>query len=157
MFFSLFFGAGAPVRMQDKQYRFYEVNFGLNQQEFDGFSMQQKITQLFFSSLPTAILNILIINEYLDCSKVVEDSPDAIYFSLLLSFVNICSTLLQIYNESKGFEEAYLTYSMNCMNAKTGWIPFIHKIQNGGLNQSINYFLMSCHFPQLTTKLAYYK
>ena len=106
----------------------YEINFGLNVQEFDGFSLQQKISQLFFSSLPTSIMNILIIRGFLDCSKLVEESPGAIYLSLFLSFFNICSTLTQIYYESKGFEEAYLSYSMNCMNAKNGWIPFIHKI-----------------------------
>ena len=157
LFFTLFCGSTAVIRMQDRQFRMYEVNFGLNVQEFDGFSLQQKISQLFFSSLPTSITNILIINGFLDCRRLVEDSPSAIYFSLALSFVNICSTLTQIYYESRGFEEAYLSYSMNCMNAKNGWIPFIDKIQSGFLNQSINYFLMSCQQPQLTTKLCYFK
>lgn len=62
LFLLLFVGEDANKKMRGTQWRFYELNFGLNIQEFDGFTLQQKIAQLFFSSLPTTITNILIIN-----------------------------------------------------------------------------------------------
>lgn len=71
--------------------------------------------------------------------------------------MSIVTTLFGIYVESRSLDEPFLMYTLMCMKARQGWVPFIKYFRTLEARFGINYGNLVCSFPYLTNWIGLYK
>ena len=130
---------------------------GLERVEYEGILQQLSISQLVFQNSIMLIMNTLVLANVISASGIIEQSLGVLLASYGSTIFNIISTLFSLYNNAKFFKEDFLLYSLTCMKAKSGWVPFTHLIQKGELKAIINYNLIRIPLPILTSYLGVYQ
>jgi hypothetical protein len=85
---------------------------------------------VFFESIPTGILKVLVAYSIIECPGLLEDEDSA--WKLDLAMISTLITVIQtFYNfsiESEALQEQFAFYISVCFNAKLTWIPYMHKM-----------------------------
>jgi len=81
-----------------------------------------------FQSFPDLIMKLLIITSVIDLKGFINANIINVILSLVISCLNMVSETYIIYSAACAFEEDMLPYSLQCMKARQGWVPFAHKI-----------------------------
>ena len=58
--------------------------------------------------------------------------------------------------EANRFDEPFAAYSLNCMRAKQGWVPFAEQLRHGEVELNINYNRFLSKLPWVTDMTGHY-
>ena len=86
--------------------------------------------QVFFESIPTGILKLLVKYRFIICPGLLEngDSSWALNLALVSTLVSVVQTFYNFQIESETLQEQFAFYIAVCFNAKLTWIPFMHRM-----------------------------
>lgn len=77
-------------------------------------------------------------------------------FAFCVAILNSVLAFSKVYFESQALQESGFEYIVENMQARQGWIPFIHLIKEQRLKHDIMYFEIYAHYPFLTDTLGLY-
>lgn len=87
---------------------------------------------------------------------MIGESKWASIRSLLTTSLSLVSTLVQLYIESKGFQEVACEYIILSMKAKPDWIPFGNVLKNKKLLNNVDFTIIELKLPYVSTMIGYY-
>lgn len=104
----------------------FENILQLNEERAEGLKNQRSIAQLFFENLPMVVVQIAIQNRWLHCQQLQDGSATVLYISYATTVFSMVACLMNIQLEASALDENPLVFCLNCLQARQGWIPFIH-------------------------------
>ena len=78
-----------------------------------------------FESIPLSIINLLILTKRLKLAALLELSETGTIWALVSALANIVKTIILLYIQSSYLKENIIDYSLICMKARFGYIPFM--------------------------------
>ena len=104
--------------------------FSLNEVQVTNLSDQREIVQVFFESIPTGILKLLVKYRFIICPSLLEngDSSWALNLALVSTLISVVQTFYNFQIESESLQEQFAFYISVCFNAKLIWILFMHRM-----------------------------
>jgi hypothetical protein len=87
---------------------------------------QRSIAQLFFENGPMMVLQTCIQYNYVPCGDLLADSSFVLYFSYFTTIISMIFVSIDIKLQSKALDESFIIYCLNSLQARQGWIPFLH-------------------------------
>jgi len=73
-------------------------------------------------------MKILIVSKIINLDDFIDENINNIILSIIITCWNMLSESYRIYSAACALEENWLPYSLQCMKARQGWVPFSHKI-----------------------------
>jgi len=73
-----------------------------------------------------------------------------------MTILNIIMSFILLSWEAKRFKEPFADYSLNCMRAKQGWVPFAEKLRLREVELNINYNRFLSKLPWVTDVTGHY-
>lgn len=122
--------------------------FGMSRMDWHSFKKQKLIAQLFFETVPQAMVQTLLFFSIIDGKELAGITNSDLILSLSSAAFNCLLQLLRLLLESKAVNEGFVQYSLHCITARFGWIPFEQQIRNASQNE-IN-FKIKYDFPIVT-------
>lgn len=150
------FRTGVYKAVQDFFYTICATILGLNMFTFEGVTALKETAAVYFEKLPMFLLQILILAGVLKCDELVDDGALAIYLSFATTIFSLISSITLRYFESKALRENFIIYSLECMAAKTSWIPYLNLIKKREQSIEIDYGKLETPIPGLTSMLGIY-
>eukprot|EP01084_Bolivina_argentea_P320086 555312_1 len=109
--------------------------FGMSRMDFFSFKKQKIIAQLFFESVPQTILQVLLFRRVITGKELLNGITDAdLIRSISIASINVFVQLFRLFAESVAVKESFVQYSLNCITARFGWLPFKHLIDENNIN-----------------------
>eukprot|EP01083_Nonionella_stella_P067517 178632_1 len=137
--------------------------FGMSRMDWESFKKQKLIAQLFFETLPQAILQVLLVRGVIDGKDEAGITDNDLILSLSAAFVNTSFQVFRLYRESQASKETFVQHSLHCVTARFEWVPYNDLIQEHthdpkplDLNYKIQYDLpgATCLSKKLTQRRA---
>merc|ERR1712228_950708 len=111
--------------------------FGMSRMDWFSFKKQKLISQLFFETVPQAILQSLLFFEIIKGKDLAGITNNDLILSLSSAAFNSLLQIFKLYQESNAVKESFVQYSLNCITARFGWVPFEHQIKGFADNENI--------------------
>ena len=81
-----------------------------------------------------------------------------LYLSFLTTGFSITTCFFNIKLEASALDEHALVFCLNCLQARQGWIPFLHQISTNKLKRdAYDYGRIVCSYPGISTRSLYFK
>eukprot|EP01083_Nonionella_stella_P096780 272139_1 len=103
--------------------------FGMSRMDWFSFKKQKLIAQLFFETAPQAILQVLLAFHVIEGRDLAGISDRDLILSIGAAILNSFVQLFRLKKESKAAQETFVQYSLHCITARFGWVPFNHLMQ----------------------------
>jgi hypothetical protein len=72
------------------------------------------------------VVQIAIQNDWLPVSDLKNSSPTVLYISYFTTCMSIIFVGIDIALQAKALDESMVVFCLNCLQARQGWIPFLH-------------------------------
>ena len=82
-----------------------------------------------FETIPQVTLQALLFFGVIKVGTLTEITDYDLILSISSAFINAVIQLSRLKLESGAVKETFVQYSLNCITARFGWIPFKHTIE----------------------------
>lgn len=81
-----------------------------------------------------------------------------LYVSFATTAFSMLACFITIKLESTALDENALIFCLNCLQARQGWIPFLHQISTNNLRRTCyDYGRIVCSYPLISARSLYFK
>ena len=103
-------------------------------------------------------VQIMIWARVFECEDFQRESGSQILLTFATSLLSVATTMFDLSLQARALDESLLMYCLNCLQARQGWIPFLHQISEGELKRdAYDYGRIVCPYPIITGKALYFK
>ena len=85
-----------------------------------------------FETIPQVTLQVLLFTDIIQGKGSTNITDQDLILSIGSAVLNTIVQLLRLKLESRAVKEAFIQYSLNCITARFGWIPFKHLLEQFG-------------------------
>lgn len=108
--------------------------------------------------MPMMVVQTLIQLNYLKCEELKSGSAYVLYISYMTTCFSIFACALDIRLQATALDENTLIFCLNCLQARQGWIPFLHQISTNELKRdAYDYGRIVCSYPYFSVRSLYFK
>ena len=93
-------------------------------QEWVSFGKQKKIAQFWFETVPQVSVQTLLFFGIINGKKVSGITDRDLLLSVSFAAANSLFSVFELFAESRGVSESFVQYSLHCITARHGWVPF---------------------------------
>eukprot|EP01084_Bolivina_argentea_P024887 46328_1 len=119
----------------------------MSRMDWFSFRKQKLIAQLFFETIPQAILQGFLFSGFIQGRELTGITRSDLILSISAAILNSFIQIFRLKMESTAAQETFVQYSLHCITARFAWVPFTHKMiefvqKNDGRNiLNVNYHI----------------
>ena len=97
-------------------------------QDWLSFGKQKQIAQFWFETVPQVSIQTLLFFGIVNGKEVSGITDSDLVMSVIVAAANSLFSVFELFAESRGVGESFVQYSLHCITARHGWVPFTDTI-----------------------------
>eukprot|EP01083_Nonionella_stella_P309125 1093486_1 len=100
------------------------LQVGMDRMNWEGFKRQKSVAQLMFETVPQITIQALLYANIIPGRELTGISSQILMTSIFSASLNCVRQILKLVLESRAVQQNVIEYSLHCVMARVGWVPF---------------------------------
>eukprot|EP01084_Bolivina_argentea_P296727 511082_1 len=101
---------------------------GMDRMNWEGFKRQRAVAMLMFETIPQITIQALLYFDIISGKELTGVTDQILLTSIVSATLNSLRQVIKLVLESKAVEQNVIEYSLHCVMARVGWVPFHRNI-----------------------------
>eukprot|EP01083_Nonionella_stella_P014862 41621_1 len=100
------------------------LQVGMDRMNWEGFKRQKSVAQLMFETVPQLTIQVLLFCNVIPGKHLIDMNQTILLTSIASASLNCVRQMIKLVLESKAVRQNVIEYSLHCVMARVGWVPF---------------------------------